>query len=134
MIGIFSVLNLVDKKVNEFTYDEFVKHMNNNEIKEIYVFNFIRTISKEIAYWGRKTLNIYLFHYFIISLFHYDINFLPNLIQVIINIFYLFLSALLKFSHLQNTASASVFCPSHPAQNNRPAVCSESKDYFFILS
>ena len=55
-------------------------------IKEIYVFNFIRTISKEIAYWGRKTLNIYLFHYFIISLFHYDINFLPNLIQVIINI------------------------------------------------
>ena len=37
MLGIFYFFNLSNKKVNEFTYDQFVGYMNNNEIKEILV-------------------------------------------------------------------------------------------------
>ena len=37
MIGIFYFFNLSNKKVNNFTYDEFISKMNNNEIKEIVV-------------------------------------------------------------------------------------------------
>jgi len=32
MLGIFYFFNLSNKKVNQFTYDEFISKMNNNEI------------------------------------------------------------------------------------------------------
>ena len=37
LIGIFYFFNLSNKKVNNFTYDEFMSKMNNNEIKEIII-------------------------------------------------------------------------------------------------
>ena len=33
--GVLYFYNISNRKVNEFTYDQFVSHMNNNEIKEI---------------------------------------------------------------------------------------------------
>ena len=37
MLGIFYFFNISNKKVNEFTYDQFVSYMNNSEIKEILI-------------------------------------------------------------------------------------------------
>ena len=37
MIGIFYFFTVSNRKVNQFTYDQFVEHMNNNEIKEIVI-------------------------------------------------------------------------------------------------
>ena len=37
MIGIFYFFTVSNRKVNQFTYDQFVEHMNNDEIKEIVI-------------------------------------------------------------------------------------------------
>lgn len=37
MIGIFYFFTVSNRKVNQFTYDQFIEHMNNDEIKEIVI-------------------------------------------------------------------------------------------------
>ncbi len=37
MLGILYFFNIANRKVNQFTYDEFIDHMNNKEIKEIMI-------------------------------------------------------------------------------------------------
>ncbi len=37
MIGIFYFFSVSNRKVNQFTYDQFIEHMNNDEIKEIII-------------------------------------------------------------------------------------------------
>jgi len=43
------LLNIMNTKVNKFTYDEFVTHMNNNEIKEMTITPKTRTEVYEIS-------------------------------------------------------------------------------------